>query len=58
MDDPHERFMWEAMKMARTGLEKGELPIGAVVVLNHFREYIARHSSGARWEWARTIAAL
>jgi tRNA(adenine34) deaminase len=30
----HERFMWEALKVARVGLEKGELPIGAVVVLN------------------------
>jgi tRNA(adenine34) deaminase len=23
-----------------------------------FREYVARHSSGAPWEWAKTIAAL
>ena len=23
-----------------------------------FREYVARHSSGALWEWAKTIAAL
>jgi tRNA(adenine34) deaminase len=23
-----------------------------------FKEYVARHSSGAMWEWARTIAAL
>ncbi len=27
--------MWEALKMARCGLEKGELPIGAVVVLHN-----------------------
>ncbi len=31
----HERFMGEALKLARIGLEKGELPIGAVVVLNN-----------------------
>jgi tRNA(adenine34) deaminase len=30
----HERFMREALAVAREGLEKGELPIGAVVVLN------------------------
>lgn len=35
MADVHERFMREALKMARVGLEKGELPIGAVVVLNN-----------------------
>lgn len=35
MEDVHERFMREALKMARTGLEQGELPIGAVVVLNN-----------------------
>jgi tRNA(adenine34) deaminase len=27
-------FMREALRVAREGLEKGELPIGAVVVLN------------------------
>lgn len=35
MEHMHERFMREALKMARIGLEKGELPIGAVVVLNN-----------------------
>src|ERR1051326_5156244 len=29
-----DRFMHEALNMARLGLERGELPIGAVVVLN------------------------
>ncbi len=27
--DTHEQFMREALKMARTGLDNGELPIGA-----------------------------
>jgi len=30
-----EHFMREALNVAKTGLEKGELPIGAVVVLNN-----------------------
>src|SRR5688500_12650824 len=29
-----ERFMREALRVAREGLERGELPIGAVIVLN------------------------
>src|SRR5438045_1624330 len=32
--DPHEHFMRAALTVARNGLDKGELPIGAVVVLN------------------------
>ena len=35
VEDVHERFMREALKMAHMGLEHGELPIGAVVVLNN-----------------------
>ena len=34
MDDVHVRFMREALAVAQQGLDKGELPIGAVVVLN------------------------
>jgi tRNA(adenine34) deaminase len=34
MDDVHEHFMREALRVAREGLEAGELPIGAVVVLD------------------------
>jgi tRNA(adenine34) deaminase len=34
MRDVHEQFMGRALAVAREGLEKGELPIGAVVVLN------------------------
>jgi tRNA(adenine34) deaminase len=34
MDESVNRFMQEALKMARIGLEQGELPIGAVVVLD------------------------
>lgn len=34
METGHEHFMREALAVARTGLERGELPIGAVVVLN------------------------
>lgn len=33
MDEPIDHFMREALKVARAGLEAGELPIGAVVVL-------------------------
>ena len=35
MENSPERFMGEALHMARIGLDKGELPIGAVVVLNN-----------------------
>jgi tRNA(adenine34) deaminase len=34
MSDEHERFMREALNAAADGLESGELPIGAVVVLD------------------------
>jgi tRNA(adenine34) deaminase len=34
MSTEHEQFMREALQMARIGLQKGELPIGAVVVLD------------------------
>jgi tRNA(adenine34) deaminase len=34
MHETHERFMREALAVAHQGLEKGELPIGAVVVVN------------------------
>ncbi len=34
MSDAVEFFMRQALQVAREGLEKGELPIGAVVVLN------------------------
>jgi tRNA(adenine34) deaminase len=34
MESTHERFMREALAVARTGLELGELPIGAVMVIN------------------------
>lgn len=34
MQDEHERFMREALAVARLGLERGELPIGAIIVLN------------------------
>jgi hypothetical protein len=27
-------------------------------VIALFKEYVARHSSGAMWEWAKTIARL
>jgi tRNA(adenine34) deaminase len=33
MNDIRERFMREALAVARQGLEKGELPIGAIVVV-------------------------
>ena len=32
MDDPDGRFMFEALKCARAGLEEDEVPVGAVVV--------------------------
>jgi tRNA(adenine34) deaminase len=32
--EEHERFMREALAVARTGLEVGEMPIGAVVVVD------------------------
>lgn len=34
MVDPHERWMLEALAQARLALERGEVPIGAVVVMN------------------------
>ena len=34
MQNEHERFMREALIVARQGLDRGELPIGAVVMLN------------------------
>ena len=34
MSDPIEKFMREALRVAREGLDAGELPIGAVVVAN------------------------
>lgn len=34
MQNDHERFMREALSVARQGMDLGELPIGAVVVLN------------------------
>ena len=33
MQEEHERFMREALAVARHGLDRGELPIGAIVVL-------------------------
>src|SRR5688500_2253225 len=33
MNDIHEQFMREALAVARAGLQKGELPIGAIVVV-------------------------
>src|SRR5215831_11073194 len=34
MIDEHARFMREALRLAREGMERGELPIGAVVALD------------------------
>ena len=34
MSEDHERFMHEALAVARTGMEDGEMPIGAVVVVD------------------------
>ena len=34
MSDAHDHFMRQALAMARQGLDRGELPIGAVVVLD------------------------
>ena len=34
MDDEHEHFMREALAVARVGLQAGEMPIGAVVVVD------------------------
>ncbi len=38
-EDRHERFMREALAIARRGLERGEMPIGAVIV--HDDEVVA-----------------
>ena len=32
--ETHEHFMRQALNMARQGLDRGELPIGAIVVLD------------------------
>ena len=34
MQNEHEHFMREALSVARQGLDLGEFPIGAVIVLN------------------------
>lgn len=34
MDERDSRFMHEALALARRGLEEGEMPVGAVVVLD------------------------
>src|SRR5689334_2753191 len=45
-DHPDEQFMREALRMASLGLERGELPIGAVVVLDG-RVIAAAHTTEA-----------
>lgn len=49
--------MTEALRLARLALKRGELPIAAVVVLND-QIIASAYTSGAAWEWARTLAAL